>query len=109
MLRYDFEPSSHVVAIKEGDHLKKDLTAKRVAYSVYGKVALLNGAPLADSTIEAVEEEDGHERYTHLEEATTDKNGEYRIRGLLAGRTYQLRLKLQGESLAKRVERTIPP
>ena len=108
MTRYEFEPSSHIVAIKEGDHLQKDLTAKRVAYSVYGKVALLNGSPLADSTVEAVEDDGGHERYTHIEEATTDKNGEYRIRGLRAGRQYQLRLKLHGEAIAKRVERTIP-
>jgi hypothetical protein len=40
---YEFELPSTPIEVKDGDHLEKVLTAKRVAFSAFGSVTMING------------------------------------------------------------------
>lgn len=48
---YEFEQSSVGIELKDGDHAKKDLIAKRIAFSAYGSVNKLNGYPLEQARV----------------------------------------------------------
>jgi len=74
---YEFESSSVAVDLQDGDHAKKAISAKRVAFSAFGKVSKLNGLPLSHGRILAKCE--GCER---VEEAKIDQDGSFRVRGL---------------------------
>lgn len=56
-------------------------SGERVAFSCYGAVTALNGEPEPSVTVEA--QGVGDDCAHFLEEATTEANGQFRIRGLL--------------------------
>lgn len=95
------------VAVKEGaDSLR--LVGSRIAYSVFGRVSSLNGQPERGVVVEArsvVAEGANSETAQQLEKATTDQSGNYRIRGLLPGQSYHIKLAT-GETA--HVDRTSP-
>lgn len=76
-------------------------SAKRVAYSVLGKITTLSGDPFANVMVEAVSTSEACSN--HQEEAITEFNGQYRIRGLQTGCDYKIRLQKNAN-----VERSIP-
>lgn len=100
MKEYRFEPNSKIIDVKDGETVTVQLQGKRVAYSVMGTVRTLNGEPFANAIIETSAEEPCTH---HQEEATTETNGMYRIRGLQPGCEYTVRFKSDAS-----VERTIP-
>lgn len=102
MKEYKFEPNSKMIDVKDGETIDVELNGKRVAFSVIGSVRTLNGEPFNAAIVETHAVEPCAQ---HQEEATTESNGQYRIRGLQPGCDYTLRIK-QGLNL--NVERTIP-
>uniref|UniRef100_A0A6B2KWV3 ER membrane protein complex subunit 7 beta-sandwich domain-containing protein n=1 Tax=Arcella intermedia TaxID=1963864 RepID=A0A6B2KWV3_9EUKA len=94
---YTFSPSSQPITIKEGEELKIQVGATRVAYSVFGKVRSLSGEPEKLVGVEAV----GEGLY---EETQTDNSGNFRLRGLYPNKEYSLRVKLNKNSLIGRSE-----
>lgn len=82
----------------------KNFRGKRVAYSVFGTVSSLNGEPFAQVNIEATASETCSH---HQEEATTENNGKYRLRGLNPGCVYTVRVKDAGVD-GSNVERSLP-
>lgn len=104
MKEYRFEPASKIIDIKDGETVRVELNGKRVSFSVFGSVNTLNGEPFADVVVEARAEERCGQ---HQEEATTEPNGQYRIRGLQPGCVYTVRVRTDGET-ATLVDRTIP-
>jgi len=98
---YTFEPSSKGITITEGSEAVVNLSAKRVAFSCFGTVRSLNGDPERSVTVEAVPlSHDTSER----EEAQTESNGAFRIRGLIPGRSYSIGVKADGE----KIDRSFP-
>lgn len=101
MKEYDFKPNSQTVEIKDGETLNIELKGKRVAYSVLGKVTTLSGDAYGNALVEAVATSE--ECSNHQEEAMTEFNGQYRIRGLQTGCDYKIRLQKNAN-----VDRSIP-
>ena len=87
---YKFDPSSVVVTVKEGTGLNVDAKAERVAYSAFGNVISLAGEPEPGVVVEAVGS-NGCSQYA--EEAVTESNGGFRLRGLLPTCDYVLKVK----------------
>lgn len=79
MKEYRFDPPSKMIKVVEGATVKVMLFGKRVAFSAYGSVTSLNGKPEAGLLVEVQGEGDCSNLQ---EEATTEENGSYRIRGL---------------------------
>ncbi|KAK7106662.1 BOS complex subunit NOMO1-like isoform X2 [Littorina saxatilis] len=88
---YKFEPQSQSITVEEGTTMNIVISGTRVAYSVYGKVTSLNGEPEAGVVVEAVGEGQGCEQFQ--EEAKTEQDGSYRIRGLQPKCQYDVHLK----------------
>lgn len=99
---YKFEPSSKIIDLKDGDTVQVSIVGKRVAYSVFGVVKSLNGEPFSKVNIlaNAVEPCEG------LEEAQSEFNGNYRIKGLTPGCSYIVKVKIDHTS--NNVDRSIP-
>lgn len=95
------------VSVKEGaDNLL--LVGSRIAYSVFGRVSSLNGQPERGVVVEArsvVSDESTQSTGQQLEKATTDQQGNYRLRGLIPGQSYNIQLST---SETAHVERTSP-
>jgi hypothetical protein len=97
---YEFQPNFKPVSVVEGATVEETFIALRVAYSVFGTVISLSGAPEKGVSMEAVSPEG------HREETATDSSGNYRIRGLKPNTDYAVRNK--GGSSNPRVDRSIP-
>nr|XP_031847877.1 nodal modulator 3 [Nomia melanderi] len=94
MKEYRFDPPSKMIKVTEGATVKVKLYGKRVAFSAYGSVTSLNGKPEAGLLMEV----QGQGECSNLqEEATTEENGNFRIRGLQPRCTYVFRLKPNAE------------
>ena len=65
---YEFEPRSKLITVKEGAEELVEVTAKRIAFSLYGSVTGLKGEPEAGVTMEAIGQ---GECTKYQEEATT--------------------------------------
>lgn len=79
MKEYRFDPPSKMINVVEGATVKVNLFGNRVAYSAYGSVTSLNGEPEVGLLVEV----QGQGNCSNLqEEATTEENGNFRIRGL---------------------------
>lgn len=76
-------------------------SGKRVAYSVFGKITTLSGDAFGNVNVEAVSTTEACSN--HQEEAMTEFNGLYRIRGLQTGCDYKIRLQKTAN-----VDRSIP-
>jgi len=79
MKEYRFDPPSKMIKVAEGATVTVNLFGNRVAYSAYGSVTSLNGEPEVGLLVEV----QGQGNCSNLqEEATTEENGNFRIRGL---------------------------
>jgi hypothetical protein len=65
---------------------------------VFGFVRAVNGQPERGVTLEAVPEESGSNAIT--EEAQTDEEGKFRLRGLQTGGRYAVRVRTTAGKLA---------
>ncbi|ALC41537.1 CG1371 [Drosophila busckii] len=101
MKEYKFEPNSKMIDIKDGETVQVTLTGKRFAYSVFGTITSLNGDPFAGVNVQATSTESCQHQQ---EEATSESNGQYRIRGLQPGCTYTVRVLPDDD----KVHRSIP-
>ena len=81
---YSFAPSAADITVDEGGSVSVTFTATRVAYSAFGRVVALNGLPVAGVFVEA------SAVGVASEQATADKQGYYRIRGLVPGLAYTI-------------------
>nr|XP_003706916.1 PREDICTED: nodal modulator 3 isoform X2 [Megachile rotundata] len=104
MKEYRFDPSSKMIKVAEGATVRVNLFGKRVAFSAYGSVTSLNGEPEAGLLVEIQGQGDCDDLQ---EEATTEENGNFRIRGLQPTCTYVFRLKPNAEVNAH-IQRTSP-
>ncbi|CAD1476709.1 unnamed protein product [Heterotrigona itama] len=104
MKEYRFDPPSKMIKIVEGATVRINLFGKRVAFSVYGSVTSLNGKPEVGLLVEVQGQGDCDNLQ---EEATTEENGGFRIRGLQPTCTYEFRLKSSAEANAH-IQRTSP-
>ncbi|XP_030379787.1 nodal modulator 3 [Scaptodrosophila lebanonensis] len=102
MKEYKFEPNSKMIDIKDGETISVTLVGKRYAYSIFGTITSLNGDPFAEVTVEATADEGCMHQQ---EEAISENNGQYRIRGLQPGCSYTVRVKPGDPN----VDRSIPP
>ena len=100
---YAFAPPAAAVAVARGAAPVVDFAATRTAYSVFGRVVRLDQHPTAGLTVVASPVVDdttesssnGASTATAVaEQAITDENGAYRIRGLVPGVRYTVRLDL---------------
>lgn len=99
---YKFEPSSKIIDLKDGETVEVFIVGKRVAYSVFGVVKSLNGEPFPKVNVlaNAVEPCEG------MEEAQSEFNGNYRIKGLVPECAYTVKVKI--DSSSSNVDRSIP-
>ena len=109
---YDFEPSSKMVSVTDGSDLTVDVVGKKVAFSAVGVTDSLNGEPEPGVVVEAVGlrnvVSDAKVNCDHLqEEAVSEANGGFRLRGLRPECQYALRLKANDER-NKHFNQTIP-
>lgn len=100
---YKFEPSSAEVDVAEGATAATAFKATRVAFSAFGTVRSLNGAPEPGLTVTAQAEG------TAPETATTDAEGRFRVRGLQPGVEYTVTVaEAEAGAAAAALERTEP-
>ena len=97
---YKFEQNQKSIIIKEGDHIDILLKAKRVAFSVFGKVNSLMREKLENLFIQAQNIDT-----KIIQETPIMKNGEYRLKGLIPGEKYNIKVKIPEES---NIERALP-
>lgn len=105
MKEYKFEPHSKVIDVADGETINVELSGKRVAYSIFGTVTTLSGEPFPNVLVATTAKEPCE--ISHQEDATTEKNGNYRIRGLLPGCSYDVQVK-SGSTENSNVDRTVP-
>jgi hypothetical protein len=97
---YKFEQNQKSIIVKEGDHIDISLKAKRVAFSVFGKVNSLMREKLENLFIQAQNVDS-----KIIQETPIMKNGEYRLKGLVPGEKYNIKVKIPDES---NIERALP-
>lgn len=100
---FSFDPSSTMVDVTEGINKQLMLKGKRVAFSCFGKVTSLTGDP-EKAVVEVV---GTHECSKFQEEAMTEQDGKFRIRGLIPKCRYILRMK-SGLDVNQHIERATP-
>ncbi|XP_051224560.1 uncharacterized protein [Lolium perenne] len=100
---YKFTPSTVAIDLNSGESREVEFRATRVAYSAMGSVTLLTGQPKEGVFIEARSESRGY-----YEEATTDYFGRFRLRGLVPGSTYSVRVAAKDSIRLAAVERASP-
>ena len=97
---YKFEQNQKSILVKEGDHIDVLLKANRVAFSVFGKVNNLMREKLENLYIQAENVESNI-----IQETPIMKNGEYRLKGLIPGQKYIVKVKIPKDS---NIERALP-
>ena len=97
---YKFEQNQKSILVKEGDHIDVLLKAKRVAFSVFGKVNNLMREKLENLHVQAENVESNI-----IQETPIMKSGEYRLKGLLPGQKYIIKVKIPKDS---NIERALP-
>ncbi|KAF3524826.1 hypothetical protein F2Q69_00049737 [Brassica cretica] len=100
---YSFKPSTLAIELGSGESIEAVFEATRVAYSAMGRVALLSGQPQEGVAIEARSDSKGY-----YEEATSDINGNYRLRGLHPDATYVIKVSKKNGSGNNKIERASP-
>uniref|UniRef100_A0A182PTN5 SD-repeat containing protein B domain-containing protein n=1 Tax=Anopheles epiroticus TaxID=199890 RepID=A0A182PTN5_9DIPT len=104
MKEYEFRPNSKLIKVQEGATVQEELVGKRTQFSIFGSITSLNGEPFPNVAVEAVSDETCG---NVLEEATSEFNGQYRIRGLTPGCQYRVRVRT-GTGPTAAVDRSIP-
>ncbi|KAI4319166.1 hypothetical protein MLD38_032798 [Melastoma candidum] len=100
---YAFTPAAQAIELSSGEAREVVFQATRVAYSVMGMVTLLSGQPRDGVLVEARSELKGF-----YEEALTDSNGNYRLRGLVPGTRYTVKVARKDGLKNARLERASP-
>ncbi|KAG2597104.1 hypothetical protein PVAP13_5KG190200 [Panicum virgatum] len=100
---YKFNPSAVAIDLNSGESRETEFRATRVAYSAMGSVTLLTAQPKEGVFVEARSESTGY-----YEEATTDSFGSFRLRGLVPGSTYTIRVAAKDNLQFAAVERASP-
>ncbi|KAJ3691869.1 hypothetical protein LUZ61_021033 [Rhynchospora tenuis] len=100
---YSFSPRAMAIDLESGETKVIDFHATRVAFSAMGKVTLLSGQPKEGVFIEARSESEGF-----YEEATTDKSGNFRLRGLIPDTTYLVKVVPKETPDVVPIERSSP-
>ncbi|UYV83027.1 hypothetical protein LAZ67_22001818 [Cordylochernes scorpioides] len=103
MKEYHFNPPSTMVEVKEGALVPVTIKGKRVAYSCYGMTNSLTREPEPGITVEAIGVGNCSQ---YQEEAISETDGSFRIRGLIPYCQYLLRT-VPGSN--QQVERSVPP
>ena len=98
---FSFVPPTRMVQIGEGTAAAVRLVGKRVAFSAHGVVEHVGGEPVVGAVVAAL---GGPECGGVEEEGRSDEEGRFRIRGLLPGCPFTLRLRSHPDVTA-----TIPP
>jgi len=93
---YEFEPPQKTLQIVQGKKLDEEFKAKRVAFSVYGDVQLLDQKPLEDVIVDAICVTCNEKS---MESGKTNREGNFRIRGLTPKDTYEVSVRLSSDSI----------
>jgi len=99
---FQFSPASQSLVIQQGTNPTVGVKAKRVAFSAFGSVTLLDGNPEKNCVMQAL----ALDGSGSVEEGTSDFEGTFCIRGLKAGVRYAISVKLGVD--APRHERGTP-
>ncbi|CAJ0941993.1 unnamed protein product, partial [Mesorhabditis belari] len=86
---FKFEPSQTMAKITEGDHVHVELKGKRVNWSAFGRVREMSGGAVSGALVEALSSTCDQ----HQSEATTQRDGTFRIRGLKPNCEYIVSIK----------------
>ncbi|KAB7494239.1 Nodal modulator 1 [Armadillidium nasatum] len=105
MKEYNFNPPSQMVEVQGGATVNVEIKGVRVAYSIFGHTTSLSGEPESDVMVEALGI--GSHCSGLQEEALSDSQGNFRIRGLTPNCDYKIRLK-KGEGINSHVDRSLP-
>ena len=97
---YEFDQQQKLVTIKGGEHIEILLKAKRVAFSIFGKVNNLNKEKVEGLYVQSI-----NTKTKIIQETTIDKNGEYRLKGLIPGEAYLIKVKIPSTS---NIEKALP-
>ncbi|MCQ2817107.1 MAG: carboxypeptidase-like regulatory domain-containing protein [archaeon] len=97
---YEFSNYQKVVTIKGGEHYNITLVAKRVAFSIFGKVNNLNKNKVEGLYIQAI-----NTKTKQIQETAIDKKGEYRLKGLIPNNDYEIKVKIPTQS---NIEKALP-
>lgn len=100
---YSFSPAAQAIELGSGESKVVVFQATRVAYSAMGVVVLLAGQPKEGVSIEARSDSKGY-----YEETRTDSSGSYRLRGLIPGTRYSIKVAAKDEWGSTRIERASP-
>ncbi|XP_037405521.1 nodal modulator 1-like isoform X2 [Triticum dicoccoides] len=100
---YKFTPSTVAIDLNSGESRAVEFRATRVAFSAMGSVTLLTGQPKEGVFVEARSESRGY-----YEEATTDSFGRFRLRGLIPGSSYSIRVVAKDNLRLAALERASP-
>ncbi len=84
---YEFEPRHQLLNLGEGQNAEVVAKAKRVAFSIFGRVVSLNGEPEGGIALKAKSIKDGD---IHTEDALTEPDGTFRFRGLKPQHEYTI-------------------
>lgn len=103
MKEYEFKPNSKLIQVNNGATVNEELRGTRTAFSIFGSITSLNGEPFPKVSVEAATDE---RCGNHIEESTSETNGQYRIRGLHPGCQYKVHVRTDGPS--SNVDRSIP-
>lgn len=93
---YEFEPKQMTLHVVQGKKLDKEFVAKRIAFSAYGHVRLLDQKALEDVVVDAVCATCGEKS---MESGKTGRDGSFRIRGLVPGNTYEVSVRLASDRM----------
>ncbi|XP_058121805.1 BOS complex subunit NOMO1 [Anopheles ziemanni] len=104
MKEYEFRPNSKLIEVREGATVMEELVGTRTQFSIFGSITSLNGEPFPNVAVEAMTDE---KCGNALEEATSEFNGQYRIRGLTPGCQYRVSVRT-GTGPSATVDRSIP-
>lgn len=105
MKEYNFQPPTKMFTVEQGASIIIKVSGLRVAYSALGSTMSLTGVLEPDVAVEARGR--GKDCDQYQEEAVSDSNGAFRIRGLQPKCEYDLGLK-SGEGLNQHIERMLP-
>jgi len=87
---YAFNPDQQIVSLDEGQKLKISIKARRVEYSIFGKMKMFGLKKLKEIDVEAVSEDVDVHGEKHVESAIIENNNEFVIKGLKPGKTYNI-------------------